>query len=451
QGVKLPLQRTLMDARDTPRWTPYSRYLIAILTIVYTFNFIDRQIIAILSPAIKADLGLSDTQLGFLKGFAFALFYATLGLPIARLADRRNRVTIIAAALALWSAMTALCGLAANFVQRAAARIGVGAGEAGCTPPAPSLIADYVPREQRATAIAIYSLGIPFGTVFGFLAGGWIASELNWRWAFVLVGLPGVALAVLVKATIREPERGAADAPSRRAAPSTDGKGDGGVPVAEAVRILWSNQSYRALSYVGALATFASFALSMWIVDFLFRTHALQYRDITLQLALIIGVGGALGTFAGGLAADRLARTGPGAYMAVPACAMLAATPFFAFAVWAPSPALCLAAFFPVFLLTNTLAGPMFGLVQNLAPLRVRAFAAAFFLFILNAFGFGFGPLAIGMASDGLAGHVGEAAALRLALNLLIPVWLLAAFILWRGRAQLIRDLREGSLSAVHA
>ena len=187
---------TKMATKTAPVWTPYKRYLITILLVVYTFNFIDRQIIAILSPAIKADLGLSDTQLGFLKGFAFALFYATLGIPIARLADKHNRVTIVSVALAIWSGMTALCGAAGNFAQLAAARIGVGVGEAGCTPPIHSLIADYFAKEQRATAIAIYSLGLPLGTVFSFLAGGWIAAEFGWRWAFVFVGLPGVALAL---------------------------------------------------------------------------------------------------------------------------------------------------------------------------------------------------------------------------------------------------------------
>ena len=179
----------------------YRKYVLGILLVVYVFNFIDRQILAILLQPIKVDLGLSDTQLGLLSGVAFAVFYATFGIPIARLADRSSRVNIISASLAVWSLMTAVCGLAQNFWQLLAARIGVGIGEAGCSPPSHSLISDYFAPETRATAMSIYSLGIPIGIMIGFLAGGWIVEFFDWRTAFIAVGLPGVLLAVVVRMT----------------------------------------------------------------------------------------------------------------------------------------------------------------------------------------------------------------------------------------------------------
>ena len=193
------------------KWSGYKKYVIGILLVVYTFNFIDRQIIAILSPAIKADLGLTDTQLGLLKGSAFALFYSLASIPIARLADKKNRVTIISISVAFWSAMTALCGAATSYLGLLAARVGVGIGEAGCSPPAHSLVSDYFYKEERATALGIYSLGGPFGSLFGILLGGWLTTTLGWRWAFIAVGLPGILLAIIVKLTLKEPVRGSTE------------------------------------------------------------------------------------------------------------------------------------------------------------------------------------------------------------------------------------------------
>ncbi|NWG93216.1 MAG: MFS transporter, partial [Parvularculaceae bacterium] len=187
----------------------YKWYVLAVLTIVYTFNFVDRQIIAIVSPAIKEDLGLSDSTLGLLKGLAFAVLYTTLGIPIAWAADRWNRVNIVAISLAVWSAFTALSGFAQNAVQLALARVGVGIGEAGGSPPSHSIISDYFPKEKRATALSLFSLGIPFGQMLAFLAGGWVLENLGWRNAFLVVGLPGILLAILLKLTVKEPIRGA--------------------------------------------------------------------------------------------------------------------------------------------------------------------------------------------------------------------------------------------------
>ena len=200
------------------KWTSYQKYIIFILLLVHTFNLMDRQLINVLSPAIKQEFVLSDSQIGVLTGLSFALLYAIFGFPIARLADKKNRVNIIAICLALWSAMTALCGVANNYLQLLLARMGVGVGEAGCNPPAHSLISDYFPREQRATALGIYSIGLTAGALFGIWIGGYLASKVGWRWAFIVLGLPGVLLALILKFTIKEPIRGATESAAVREA-----------------------------------------------------------------------------------------------------------------------------------------------------------------------------------------------------------------------------------------
>ena len=295
-----------------PKWTPYQKYIIFLLLTVYMFNFIDRQIVAILSPAIKADLGLSDTQLGLLKGFAFAVFYAVFGFPIARLADKKNRVTIISVCAALWSGMTVLCGTAQSFIQLLLYRMGVGVGEAGCNPPAHSLISDYFPREQRATALGIYSLGITLGSLFGILLGGVIAEKLGWRWAFVIVGAPGILLALIVKLTLKEPERGAME-PANVRAKMLDQKTDlqAAPSLEEALNTMLTIKSYVLLTVSASITAFSGYALGLWIVDFVVRTHELNYSELTLPLALSIGIGGGIGTLCGGLATDAFGKTRP--------------------------------------------------------------------------------------------------------------------------------------------
>ena len=245
-----------MTEQDRPS-PAYANYVLAVLFIAYVFNFVDRQIISILLQPIKEDLGVSDSAMGFLTGTAFALFYAPLGIPIARLADTRVRRTIIAIGTALWSAMTAASGLAQNFAQMALARVGVGIGEAALSPPAHSLLADYFPVERRATALSIYSMGIHIGILFGVLAGGWLEEYWGWRSAFVVVGLPGLLVAALVQFTIREPVRGAQE--------------PGGLPAAtelpsvrEVLEALWAMRAFRFLSFAAALSAFSGYAFTTW-------------------------------------------------------------------------------------------------------------------------------------------------------------------------------------------
>lgn len=395
----------------------YRGYVLGLLLAVYVVNFIDRSIVNILLQPIKQELQPSDTALGFLSGVAFAIFYATLGLPIARWADRGVRRDIIALALALWSGMTVLCGLARTFPQLALARIGVGVGEAGCSPPAHSILSDYYPPEQRGTAFATYALGIPIGTAFGFLLGGWMTETLGWRAAFMLAGAPGLALAVVVRLTLREPPRGMSEA-RRDTGPAPD--------LGQVMRSMWCLVSFRHLAAAATLHAFVGYGVAAWNAAFLMRSHGMSIGEVGTWLAGIGIVFGGLGTFLGGLLADRLAPRDVRWALWVPGISTLIAVPFsVAFYLW-PDVRVALAiAGIPVFFGAMYL-GPTFSITQALAPLRMRAVASAFMLFLLNLIGLGLGPQIVGIASDLLAPRL-EAESLRGALALVV------IFNLWSG------------------
>ena len=434
---------TAIAAPSKTGWSTYKKYVIGILLVVYTLNFIDRQIIAILSPAIKADLGINDTQLGLLKGFAFAMFYAVFSIPIARLADKKNRVNIVSISIVFWSGMTAICGAAGNFWHLLWARVGVGIGEAGCSPPAHSLISDYFHKEERATALGLYSLGIPLGSLFGILLGGWLVASLGWRWTFVAVGLPGILLGILVKLTLKEPKRGAAEAPesSEAAVKVASPKSLQKSSILETFKTIWAIKSFRILIYGSALVSFAVFGFNLWMVDFLVRTHELSYAQLTVPLAIGIGVGGGFGTVAGGALCDKWVRKDVSHYFTFIGLVHALSVPLYIFAMWTTSSTLCFIVLFFVFMLHSSIAGPCYALVQNLSPLKTRAFSAAFYLFVLSAIGQGLGPVYIGGMSDLLAGTMGEADGLQVALISLAPFWMLAAAIFILGRRHLVKDL----------
>lgn len=367
------------------------RYALSVLVVVYTFNFIDRQILSILLEPIKQELGLSDTALGLLTGFAFALFYATLGIPIARYADKGNRKNLVALALAIWSAMTALSGLAQNFWQLLAARIGVGVGEAGCSPPSHSMISDYFPAEKRATALGIYSLGIPFGILFGFLAGGWLNEFFGWRVAFFVVGVPGLLMALLVKFTLREPSRGMAE-----------GRTDSGEQpgIMETFTYLWRKRSFRHMAFGGALSAFVGYGVVTWVPSFLIRSHGMETGEVGTWLGLILGIPGGIGIVLGGWMADRYGARDTRWYLWVVSVALLLGTPF-AFGVYlSETPEWALVYLIMPILLGNFYQATTFSQTQGLVTLRMRAVAAAVLLFILNIIGLGAGPQAVGILSD---------------------------------------------------
>lgn len=420
------------DFKNTPA---VRNYVLGILLIVYTFNFIDRQIIAILLEPIKNDLGVSDSALGFLGGTAFALFYATLGVPIAQYADRANRRNLIAGALALWSAMTAVCGLAQNFVQLALARIGVGIGEAGCSPPAHSLISDYFPESRRATALSIYSLGIPFGIMFGLLAGGWLEEFFGWRKAMFAVGIPGLALALVVRFTLPEPPRGLSD--------QLVNKQRKQYPMMATLRTMLRRRSFTHLAFGSGLAAMAGYSVILWFPSFLARTHGMSPAEIGTWLGLILGIPGGLGIFLGGHLADRLGAQDARWRLWVITAAFALALPLGVAVYFVDDKALALWLFCLPAMLFNFYQATAFAQTQNLAPVAMRAAAAAWLMLIINIIGLGIGPLLTGVASDMLAAQYGSNA-LRIVLCALNVVYLWAGIHFYIAGRYLPGDLEMG-------
>ncbi len=422
-------------ATDGSTFTPrYRNYALAVLFLGYVINFIDRSILAILLEPIKLELALTDTQLGLLGGLAFALFYTTLGIPIAALADRWSRVKILSIAMVIWSGMTAVCGFAQSFTMLLLARIGVGVGEAGASPPSHSLISDYFPIETRATALSIYALGIPFGSMIGNFVGGWGAEALGWRHTFVLVGVPGIFIALLIWMTLREPPRGMADARTVvEDAPAP--------PVREVISRLWQRIAFRHIAFAAGLHAFVGYGAGTWNAPFLIRSHDMPITEVGSWLALISGIG-AIGTFMGGYLSDKLSDRFDDRrwYMWVPGLSTILMVPFQFVAylyggLWAVIPSLMV-----VSILGGMYLGPSFAMTQALVSLRMRAVASAILLFMLNIIGMGMGPYLVGVVSDILSPTAGiHSLRYALCFAVLVNVW--AAFHYFLGARSLRGDL----------
>lgn len=367
------------------------RYAMVILAIVYMFNFVDRQILAILLPQIRDEFGTSDAYLGFLSGTAFAIFYVTLGIPIAQYADRCNRRNLIAASVALWSAMTAVSGLAANVWQLTAARIGVGIGEAGCSPPAHSMIADYFPPEQRSAAMGFYTLGISAGIMTAYLAGGWVAQNIGWREAFFVVGIPGLLLAAIVRFTIHEPQRGASE---NRATASQQPR------LIEVLRFLAARRSFVHMAIAAGLSSFVGYSVIVFMPSFLKRSFAMETVELGLWLGLILGFCGGAGFFFGGYFADHLGQGSHKKAFNFIALTVLASAGLLAMMFLAKTSALALLLFVVPAATMNVYLAPVLSQAQSLVGLSMRATTSALILLIINVIGYAFGPWITGAISD---------------------------------------------------
>ena len=401
-----------MNTDQNPYTSARARYYaLGLLTVVYTFNFVDRQLLSILQESIKADLLLSDQQLGLLTGFAFALFYTVAGIPIARYADRNNRRNVVAIAIALWSFMTAISGLVQNYLQLLLARIGVGVGEAGGSPPAHSMISDIFPPERRASALAFYSMGINFGILFGFLAGGWLNEFFDWRVAFFVVGAPGIVVALFVRYTLREPIRGLME---DRQDVATD------TPFPVVLNLLWSRLSFRHLAIGGALNAFAGYGSSNWTASFMIRSHDMSTGELGTWLALIMGVGGAIGVFWGSYIAERLAKFDVRWYMWMPTITGMICVPFMIATYVVEGAYTALVVSIVPGVLFNVYLGNSLAMTHALVGLRMRAVASAILFFLINLIGMGLGPWGVGLLSDMLSAELGSES-LRYAMLYLLP------------------------------
>lgn len=433
-------ETTMMPSETAPTRMPYGALFL--LMIVYAFNMLDRQIVTILVEPMKADLNLADWQIGMISGLAFALFYTLLGIPLARIADRGNRVGMIAIALFVWSGFTALCGLARNFTELLLARIGVGVGEAGCTPAAHSLITDYVPREQRGRALALYSLGVPVGSLAGLVLGGILLATLGWRAAFLIAGLPGILLAVIVWFSLNEPRKQAAAITT--ASPP--------IPLKQVLDTLRRLPSFWFISFGTAMGAFGYYGQASFFGSLYMRTHMAGIDALAsswgvppsvflgISLGMIVGLVGMVGTFVGGHLADRAARRGIAGYTLVPSISLVIAAPLFAGAALANSVPLSFA-FLSCAILVHALNyGSVFASVQTLVPARVRAMAAAVQLFVTNAIGLALGPLFVGIASDLLAPTLGSEQGLRVAMALVALPLALGSLLFWLAGRRIAAD-----------
>lgn len=410
----------------------YRRYVLLVLTLIYAFNFIDRQIIGILSPFIKADLGLDDAQLGWLKGFAFALLYTFVGIPIAWLADRYSRVNIVAISLTVWSGFTALSGFANNFTQLALARVGVGIGEAGGSPPSHSMISDLYKPTERAKALAIYSLGIPFGIMAAYFAAAFFlqGGQTDWRTVMIAVGVPGVLLALLMKFTIKEPNRTLA--PSGSVA---------SMKLKDAVKTLLKIPTWWGMCLGISFGSFGNYAISTWIIDFYVRLHS----DVSIQSLLIVfgiinGTAYALGVWLGGDIADKWGKSDRRAYALLPTYAMLVGVPCFVASLYVASPWVSIALLTVLLFTSGMYLGPCFAIAQTLAPVNARAMSTALFFFVLNIIALGGGPTLVGIVSSMYADTMGSGEALRFSMTLLVVPYALSILTFWWSSTRIKQD-----------
>ena len=429
QGIAVPATEASAQTR-TMLW---------ILLIVYIFNFLDRQIVNILAEPIKTDLGLSDTQLGLLAGPAFAVFYALLGIPIARYADKSgtNRVRLISLSLAIWSAMTAVCGLAQNFVQLLFARIGVGVGEAGCTPAAHSLISDSVPPEKRSSAIAFYGLGVPIGSLLGLIIGGIVNDLYGWRVALMLVGLPGLVLALVVLFVMREPRH------SRTAEAAAAAAAIVPLSTREAMREIFASRAFVYILIASSVVAFLGYGKALWTISFFIRSHGLSTTEAGLSMAVVLGLAGVFGTWLGGKMADKFGARDKRHILTFPAFGMAVAAPILFLGYFMEDWRVAVALLIIPTILNSAYYGPAYGCVQGLVRPQVRAVAASVMLFGQNLIGLGFGPFLFGVLSDALQPLAGQES-VRWVLYGAAWLGLIPAFFFWRASLRLKAELKSG-------
>lgn len=407
----------------------YGRYVLGMLAFVSVINSLDRSLWSVLVIPVKADLQLSDTQLGVLGGFAFALFYATVGLPLARLADRRKRVSILSICAALWSAATATCGIAQSFVTMFLARVGVGVGEAGCLPSSHSILADYYPPGRRAFALGLFEAAGGIGVMLGIMLAGVLSDQVGWRATFVLVGLPGILVALLVRFTVREPVRGRLDPPRSISAQHRVN-----------VRALVSRVTYRRIVLAMSLCVLGYYGILQWLPSFLSRSHGLSSTTIGLTLGVAFGIGSILGASMGAFLSPVMIRRDRRWELRLPGVSFALSAPVFLLAFQLSSAELAIAVIFFGSLILSIGFAPALASVQSVAEPEVRATAVAIVMFASALVGQGGGPALVGLLSDTLARTAGSES-LRLALSVYTVVLVLAGARAWTASRTMAQDL----------
>lgn len=397
----------------------YRGIVLGMLLLVYTFNFLDRQILGILAGPIKAELKLTDGQLGMLGGLAFAVLYSTLAIPLAMLADKTSRTWVITISLGVWSGFTALCGLAGNFTQMFLYRLGVGVGEAGGVAPSYALISDYFPQSERARALAIYSLGIPLGSAAGVLFGGYIAQTVEWRTAFITVGIAGLILALPFRMIVKEPQRAAASA-------------ENNVPLGQVFGILIAKPAFWLLAFGAAASSLCGYGVGFWMPSLLQRSFGLDLIGSGQFLGAVLLIGGVAGVLAGGWLGDRLGGGDKAMYARIPAISYWIGAPLFIAGVLSSSTTVAFLLFVIPQALVYVWLAPVITAVQHLVPAHMRATASATFLLINNLVGLGLGSWLVGLLSERLTPTYGNEA-LRYAIATALCMYFVAGILMWLG------------------
>jgi predicted MFS family arabinose efflux permease len=383
-----------MNPKNQDRSETYPYYVLAVLFAVSVFNFVDRQLISVLLQPIKDEFQMSDAWMGAITGIAFMLVHSVVGIPLARWADRGDRRWILTLGLTVWSALTAASGFARSFAVLLLCRMGVGIGEAAGTPSAHSMISDYFPPERRATALSVYAMGVYVGIMFGYIAAGWLGEHFGWRATFMIVGLPGLAIALLLYLTVDEPPR------------TTEVESH---PIGEVVRYLFAKRSYVILLAAASFHAAAAYCIAQWAPTFLLRVHGMSLSEMGLSLGLATGISGAAGTLLGGVLSDRLARANRAWYARTTAIAAFGSLPFAVGFVLSDSASMALAFFVPMTFITGMYIGPLYAMNQGLARPRMRAMAVAVHLFVVSILGGGVGPWVVGLMNDSFQAEYGDA------------------------------------------
>lgn len=435
----------------------YKNYLLTVLLVILAFNYVDRLALGLLLQDIKVDLSLSDTQLGLLSGIAFALFYSLLGIPIARWADRGNRVTIISLTTALWSVAVALCGVAGSFLHLLVIRIGVAVGEAGCIPTAHSLIADYFTRAERPRAIARYMLGAPLSMVIGYFFAGWLNELYGWRVTFILLGAPGVVLAALAWSTLKEPrcgqpaaEAGGMFADTALPQSATAALSSVQPSLKEVYSTLWSSRAFRHVLFCLSVVSFFGYGILQWKPAFFIRSYGLETGELGTWFAVIYGVGGLLGMYWGGELASRRAAHNERLQLKIMAVVYSSLGALSAGTYLSPNHYLAFGLTGLATLGSNAVTGPLFATIQTLVPPRMRAISLATIYLFANLIGMGLGPLAAGALSDAFRPWAGEES-LRYALLALCPGYVWGAWHLWQASRTVTDDLNAAQADSSRA
>jgi MFS family permease len=433
----------------------YKNYLLMILLIIWAFNFVDRLALGLVQESIKVDLNLSDTQLGFLTGIAFALFYSIMGVPIARWADRGNRVSIIAVTIALWSAAVALCGITKTFLQLLIVRVGVAIGEAGCIPPAHSLIADYFTRAERPRAVALYMLAPPAGVLMGYSLAGWLNEFYGWRLMFILLGLPGLVLSALARFSLKEPRRQNASRRKptinrviRSAATADVSAVDRALPSPTEPRLkdvclaLWANTTFRHLLFSISVVSFFVSGIEQWRPTFFIRSYKLSTGELGTWLGIIFGLGAMVGTYLGGELASRRAANNERLQLRAMSVVFSGLAVISVLTYLSRSQYVAMGLMGVAAVIGATSSGPLFAVIQTLVPPSMRATSVAIIYLLANLIGMGLGPLAAGVLSDALRPWVGDES-LRYALLALSPGYLWSGWHLWQASTSVTHDLEK--------